>query len=165
MLDLIIGSLIVFIHIGFNDIFPKILGIQHKEINYVKERLNELKNKPNKTVQEQLEYIELKRSGMQKFNFSATNLIKLMLFILLYQIFKNKLLLIGLGLIYILIKNLVKTKKYFFGKLLFDIENYLFVFIFLKLVLLFGLLKVFLLIFACSFIYNLTLKCMEVKKC
>jgi len=165
MLDLIIGSLIVFIHIGFNDIFPKILGIQHKEINYVKERLNELKNKPNKTVQEQLEYIELKRSGMQKFNFSATNLIKLMLFILLYQIFKNKLLLIGLGLIYILIKNLVKTKKYFFGKLLFDIENYLFVFIFLKLVYSFGLLKVFLLIFACSFIYNLTLKRMEVKKC
>ncbi len=118
-------------------------------------RLIELKHKKNKLYEEQLEYIKLNQKFKKYVSFSASGLIKLMLLIFIISLFPNYRIHIFIGLIsYRVIKILLKDDN----KILNIIKaflSYSTLFLFFKMLELYGIWIVLLISFLISFIYNL----------
>lgn len=166
MFDLVLFLVVYFIYLGYADIINKLYRKKDERHNFVLERIEELSKKRNKTVEEQLEYINLRKSIIKGININYTIFIKLFLLILLFRIIPNKLIVYGLLFIWVILGRLLGFKKKrtnYFYDITLDVVSLCIMMSLFALTSVYNIFLILILLVIPSFIFNLTLKRIDLK--
>jgi len=162
----IIFVCVYYIYLGFNDIINKNVIDKKPENRYVMDRIEELKQKKNKTYEEQLEYLKLKNSGLKNINIPYSFFIKIFILITLFMLIQNRIIIYSLLYSYSIITRLMGVKKEKAGKFLdlcTDVISITIMLIIIRMVSLTNIFVVLFGLFGTTFIFNITLKQIGVK--
>lgn len=156
VLDFIIFSIYFLIYLIYGNYLKNKNLKNDTKRQWVQDRLEELKRKKDKTAEEQLEYINLNNSVSKGININYVFFIKILVLVLLIQIFQSRLLLLGIIMGWMILTRLIKKKgeKFFIGfaKDFSSITAMIIIFTMFKQ---YNFLLVFLNIFIISFTFNL----------
>jgi len=153
---LLIHIVLLFVVLTIVEMFIKDYLMDKESKPQETKRLSVLRQKKDKTYEEQLEYIDLNSKYKKYISFSPTSIIKLLILITLLSIFPNWRIKIILVVVLVRIMIIVFKEK---ENMLFKIFNacltYALLYMFFILLAEYGFLKIILLAFSISFFYNL----------